>query len=189
MCGICGSTNDSRRTRVAEMNAAMPDDARTFTDYFSGVSLGARQPIANEDGTVWAALDGEVYNYPALRESLRRRGHRFASRVDTEVLVHLYEEHGAAMVDQLDGMYAFALWDACREELLVGRDRFGEKPLFYAEQHGELHFASELDALLAGPASIVHGVKQLPPGHLLRWGRSSGLRPAAKTGPELSSIE
>src|SRR5687768_12072986 len=211
MCGICGSTNDSRRTRVAGMNAAMarrgPDDLRSFTDYLSGVSLGARrlsvidarggrQPVANEDGTVWVALDGEVYNHPELREALRRRGHHFASGVDTEVLVHLYEEHGAAMVELLEGMYAFALWDARREELLLGRDRFGEKPLFYTEHNGELHFASELDALLAGmdrlpeldpasvdaffvfgyvpgPASIVRGVKQLPPAHLLRWERNS----------------
>jgi asparagine synthase (glutamine-hydrolysing) len=211
MCGICGSTNDSRHTRVAAMNAAMaprgPDDLRTFTDVLSGVSLGARPlsvidvgggrpPVTNEDGTVWAALDGEVYNHAELREALRRRGHRLTSGVDTEVLVHLYEEHGAAMLELLEGMYAFAVWDARREELLVGRDRFGEKPLFYTEQHGDLHFASELDALLAGmdrvpeldpasvdaffvfgyvpgPASIVRGVKQLPPGHTLRWERRS----------------
>jgi asparagine synthase (glutamine-hydrolysing) len=211
MSGICGSTNDRRRIRVAGMNAAMaprgPDDVRTFTDYLSGVSLGARrltvvdtrgghQPVTNEDGTVWAALDGEVYNHPALREALRQRGHRFASDTDTEVLVHLYEQHGEAMVEHLEGMYAFALWDARRGELLVGRDRFGEKPLFYTEQRGDLQFASELDALLAGmtrgpeldpasvdaffvfgyvpgPASIVRGIKQLPPGHLLRWERRS----------------
>jgi asparagine synthase (glutamine-hydrolysing) len=211
MCGICGSTDDSRRTRVAEMNAAMaprgPDDVRAFTDYLSGVSLGARrlrvsdvsggrQPVTNEDGTVWAVLDGEIYNHRELQEPLRRRGHRFVSGADTEVLVHLYEEHGSAMVDLLEGMYAFALWDARREELLVGRDRFGEKPLFYTEQRGELHFASELDALLAGmdrapeldpasvdaffvfgyvpgPASIVRGVKQLPPGNFLCWERRS----------------
>jgi asparagine synthase (glutamine-hydrolysing) len=211
MSGICGSTNDSQRTRVAEMNAAMvprePDDVRTFTDFFSSVSLGARglsiidvagrrQPVANEDGTVWAVLNGEVYNHPELREGLRRRGHRFGSGVDTEVLVHLYEEYGPAMVDLLEGMFAFAVWDVRREELLLARDRFGEKPLFYTEQHGELLFASELDALLAGtdrepelnpasvdaffvfgyvpgPASIVRGVKQLPPGHVLRWTRRS----------------
>src|SRR5687768_4382739 len=109
MSAICGSTNDSQRTRVAGMNAAMatrgPDDVRIFTDFFSSVSLGARrlssidvaggrQPVTNEDGTVWAVLNGEVYNHPTLREELRGRGHRFASGVDTEVLVHLYEEHG-----------------------------------------------------------------------------------------------
>jgi asparagine synthase (glutamine-hydrolysing) len=189
------------------MNAAMlargPDDDGNYTDYTSGVSLGARrlsiidiegghQPVTNEDGTLWATLNGEVYNHPALREALRERGHRFASGVDTEVLVHLYEEYGTAMVHALEGMYAFALWDARREELLIVRDRFGEKPLFYADQRGDLLFASELDALLAGmdeepeldpasvdaffvfgyvpgPGSMFRGVKQLPPGHLLRW--------------------
>ena len=119
-----------------------------------------------------------------------------ASAVDTEVLVHLYEDYGAAMVHALEGMYAFALWDGGKQELLLVRDRFGEKPLFYTERTGELLFASELDALLAGmdkepelepaavdaffvfgyvpgPDSIVRGVKQLPPGHLLRWERRS----------------
>jgi asparagine synthase (glutamine-hydrolysing) len=193
------------------MNAAMvargPDDDGTYTDFSSGLSLGARrlsiididggrQPLKNEDGTIWTALNGEVYNHPSLRESLRGQGHRFTSGVDTEVLVHLYEEYGTAMVHALEGMYAFALWDARRQELLLVRDRFGEKPLFYTEKSGELMFASELDALLAGmnqepeldpasvdaffvfgyvpgPASIVSGVKQLPPGHVLRWERRS----------------
>ena len=193
------------------MNAAMaargPDDEGTYTDHRSGVTLGARrlsiidvegghQPVSNEDGMVWAALNGEVYNHRALQQTLRERGHRFASHVDTEVLVHLYEAYGAAMVHALEGMYAFALWDAGRQELLLVRDRFGEKPLFYAERSGDLLFASELDALLAGmdeepeldpaavdaffvfgyvpgPDSIVHGVKQLPPGHVLRWERRS----------------
>jgi asparagine synthase (glutamine-hydrolysing) len=152
--------------------------------------------VTNEDGTIWAVLSGEVYNHPALRDSLRRRGHQFASGVDTEILVHLYEEYGEPMVDLLEGMYAFAIWDARRKELLVVRDRFGEKPLFYTEQHGEPLFASELGALLAGmclepdldpasmdaffvlgyvpgPASIFRGVKQLLPGHVLRWDRRS----------------
>jgi asparagine synthase (glutamine-hydrolysing) len=211
MCGICGSSNDPYRCAITRMNAAMtlrgPDDDGTYTHDASGVSLGARrlsiidvegghQPVSNEDGTVWAALNGEVYNHRALQQTLRERGHRFASDVDTEVLVHLYEEYGAAMVHALEGMYAFALWDAGREELLLARDRFGEKPLFYTEPGGDILFASDLDALLAGtnqdpeldpasidaffvfgyvpgPASIVRGVKQLPPGHLLRWERRS----------------
>ncbi len=211
MCGICGSTNDFDCEQVTRMNAAMvargPDDDGTYTDRSSGVSLGARrlsiidvegghQPVANEDGTVWAALNGEVYNHPGLRQTLLGRGHRFSSGVDTEVLVHLYEDYGAAMVHALEGMYAFALWDAERQELLLVRDRFGEKPLFYAEHGNELLFASELDALLAaknqepeldptavdaffvfgyvpGPGSIVRGIRQLPPGHLLRWERRS----------------
>jgi asparagine synthase (glutamine-hydrolysing) len=211
MCGICGSSNDPDGGAVTRMNAAMtvrgPDDDGTYTDVASGVSLGARrlsvidiegghQPVSNEDGTVWAVLNGEVYNHALLRETLRGSGHQFSSGVDTEVLVHLYEEYGTAMVHALEGMYAFALWDARREELLLVRDRYGEKPLFYADRACELVFASELDALLTGlgnepeldatsvdaffvfgyvpgPASIVRGVKHVPPGHLLRWERRS----------------
>jgi asparagine synthase (glutamine-hydrolysing) len=212
MCGICGSTNDFERRAVTRMNAAMvlrgPDDEGTVVDERAGVALGARrlsiidvdgghQPVSNEDGTLWAVLNGEVYNHPALRAMLCERGHRLASGVDTELLVHLYEEYGASMVHAMEGMYAFALWDAQREELLIARDRFGEKPLFYAQRGGQLVFASELDALLAGfdgqaeldpaavdaffmfgyvpgPGSIVRDVNQLPPGHLLRWERRNG---------------
>jgi asparagine synthase (glutamine-hydrolysing) len=193
------------------MNAAMtlrgPDDDGAYVDERFGMALGARrlsiidvegghQPVCNEDRTVWAALNGEIYNHPSLQASLQSKGHRLASRVDTEVLVHLYEEYGADMVHALEGMYAFALWDTRREELLIARDRFGEKPLFYVEHGGELHFASELDALLAGleggvdldpaavdaffvfgyvpgPGSIARGVRQLPPGHRLRWSRGT----------------
>jgi asparagine synthase (glutamine-hydrolysing) len=211
VCGISGSTYDPTRRQIARMNAAMvwrgPDDEGSYTDHSTGLSLGARrlsiidvngghQPVSSEDGMVWAVLNGEIYNHPALRTMLCGRGHRFASRVDTEVLVHLYEEYGRSMVHALDGMYAFALWDSEREELLLARDRFGEKPLFYADLGGELLFASELDALLSatnhepeldpasidaffvfgyvpGPASILRGVKQLPPGHVLRWERRS----------------
>jgi asparagine synthase (glutamine-hydrolysing) len=214
MCGICGSTNDGDRARVSRMNAAMtlrgPDDEGTYSDERAGVALGARrlsiidvegghQPVSNEDDTVWAVLNGEIYNYPALRASLLAKGHRFDSRVDTEALVHLYEDYGAAMVHALEGMYAFALWDAKNQQLLIVRDRFGEKPLFYAELGGELHFASELDALNAGlqgpadldpaavdaffvfgyvpgPGTIVHGIRQLPPGSMLRWNREAGLQ-------------
>lgn len=180
------------------MNAAMAapggDDYRTYTDFFTGVSLGARrqtvsdtggrrQPVTNEDGTVWTVLDGEVCNHLELRQALLARGHRFASRADAEVLVHLYEENGVAMVRLLEGAYAFALWDARQKKLFVVRDRFGETQLFYSEQGGDLFFASELNVLVAGmegkpdvePASVdaFSGVKQLPPGHVLRWERRS----------------
>jgi asparagine synthase (glutamine-hydrolysing) len=211
MCGICGHTSDPGLRRVERMNAAMrlrgPDDEGTYVDDRTGVAIGARrlsiidvagghQPVSNEDGTIWAALNGEIYNHPELQERLRGQGHRMASGVDTEVLVHLYEQSGIRMVQEIEGMYAFALWDARREELLVVRDRFGEKPLFYAQQGGQLVFASELDALLQGldggldldpaavdaffvfgyvpgPASIARGIRQLPPGHLLRWSTRS----------------
>src|SRR3954466_16239397 len=122
MCGICGSTNDPGRARVARMSSAMtlrgPDDHGTYVDGRTGVALAARrlsiidvegghQHLANEDGTIWAALNGEIYNHPELQASLQSKGHRLASRVDTEVLVHLYEEYGAEMVHALEGMYDF----------------------------------------------------------------------------------
>ena len=191
------------------MNAAIrhrgPDDAGAHTDPDSTISIGARrlsiidvegghQPLSNEDGQVWAALNGEIYNHPQLIRHLERRGHRLATRTDTEVLVHLYEEYGDALVHALEGMFAFAIFDARRKRLLLGRDRFGEKPLFYFEWDHELAFASELTALLAGcpanrkldpravdeffvlgyvagPRTMVSGVRQLLPGHVLIWER------------------
>ncbi len=159
---------------------------------------GGHQPLSNEDGSVWAAFNGEIYNHPRLREELRRRGHSFASATDTEVLVHLYEEYGEAMVHALEGMFTFAIWDQRERRLLLARDRFGEKPLFLHEHDGELLFASELTSLLQvrpalrqldphaidaffvfayvpGPGTIVRGVRQLPPGRLLSWQRERGV--------------
>ena len=162
MCGICGIANDPDGTHTRAMAAAMrhrgPDDEHVHIDSKTGVALGCRrlaiidvdggrQPLANEDGSVWATLNGEIYNHPALREGLLAHGHAFASRTDTEVLVHLYEEYGDALVHALEGMFAFAVWDARRGRLLVARDRFGEKPLFYTHRGGNLAFASELSAL------------------------------------------
>ncbi len=184
-----------------------PDDEGVFVEPRSGVGLGARrlsvidlagghQPLANEDGTIWVVLNGEIYNFRALRERLLTAGHVFETRSDTEVLVHLYEEYGDALVHDLEGMYAFALWDSRRRRLLLVRDRFGEKPLFYRQAGGVLTFASELTALLAssggchelnadvvdaffiygyvpGGASIVEGVRQLAPGERLAWDADS----------------
>jgi asparagine synthase (glutamine-hydrolysing) len=110
------------------------------------------QPIANEDGTVHVALNGEIYNFPRLQTALRGLGHRFATRSDTEVIVHAWEEYGEHCLDQLDGMFAFALWDRRREQLLLARDRMGEKPLYYANASGGIVFGSELRAVLAHPA-------------------------------------
>jgi asparagine synthase (glutamine-hydrolysing) len=207
MCGIAGSTEDPTGRAVRAMCATLrhrgPDDEGVHTDAQVGVTIGARrlavmdiggghQPLCNEDGSVWVAFNGEIYNHPRLREDLLRRGHRFASNTDTEVLVHLYEEYGDALVHVLEGMFAFALWDGRRRRLLLARDRFGEKPLFVHEHDGGLTFASELSALLEvkphlreldpaaidayfvfayvpGPGTIVPGVRQLPPGHVLSW--------------------
>ncbi|MGI8801388.1 MAG: asparagine synthase (glutamine-hydrolyzing) [Solirubrobacteraceae bacterium] len=207
MCGICGSTADPEGCAVRAMNRALthrgPDDEGSYLDPDTGLALGARrlsiidlsgghQPLSSEDGSVWAALNGEIYNYPELRDGLRRRGHHFATATDTEVLVHLYEEHGPAMVHALEGMFAFAIWDRPRRRLLLARDRFGEKPLFYATQGRDLVFASELDAVCAalgadpsldprsigafltlgyvpGELTVRRGIRQLLPAHTLVW--------------------
>ncbi len=109
---------------------------------------GGRQPISNEDGTVWIALNGEIYNYRELRADLKSRGHRFDTESDTEVIVHLYEEFGDDCVLQLRGMFAFAIWDARKSRLLLARDRLGQKPLVYRHHSGRVEFASELKGLL-----------------------------------------
>jgi asparagine synthase (glutamine-hydrolysing) len=153
---------------------------------------GGDQPLFNEDGSVTCVYNGEIYNFRELRRDLEARGHRFASRTDGEVLCHLYEEHGEAMLPRLRGMFAFAIWDARRRRLLLARDRFGIKPLYHARVPGGLAFASELKALatlpgvsrdldpvalsdyltylyVPAPRSILAGAGKLPPGSLLRF--------------------
>ncbi len=113
---------------------------------------GGRQPLSNEDGSCWVVFNGEIYNHHDLRHLLTARGHTFRTRSDTEAIVHAYEEFGASCVDHLEGMFAFAVYDQRNRQLLLARDRLGEKPLFYAEFGGVLHFASEIKALRASPA-------------------------------------
>ncbi|HEY8458924.1 MAG TPA: asparagine synthase (glutamine-hydrolyzing), partial [Blastocatellia bacterium] len=110
-----------------------------------------RQPISNEDGSVWVVFNGEIYNFPELRERLLARGHRFSTHSDTEVIVHLYEDHGDDLVDHLNGMFAFALWDERRRRLLIARDRVGEKPLYFTKTAGAFIFSSELKSLVVHP--------------------------------------
>src|SRR5262245_1242034 len=167
MCGISGVVGDWPQVDVEAMNASLthrgPDEGGRFRAPEGNVALavrrlsiidveGGHQPIQNEDGTVTVVFNGEIYNYGSLREHLLERGHQLATRADTEVLVHLYEDYGPELLHAIEGMYALALWDSRRQSLLLARDRFGEKPLFYVERDGALAFASELQALVAGQA-------------------------------------
>jgi asparagine synthase (glutamine-hydrolysing) len=113
------------------------------------LSESGRQPLTNEDGTIWITFNGEIYNYPALRKFLEQKGHRFRGHSDTEAIVHAYEEYGPDVVEHLTGMFAFAIWDGPRRRLMLARDRLGIKPLYYTLEHGRLRFASEIKALLA----------------------------------------
>lgn len=110
-----------------------------------------KQPMCNEDGSVWITFNGEIYNYLELRKQLMKAGHRFRSDTDTEVLLHLYEEKGVACLDFLRGMFAFAIWDSSKKQLFIAKDRIGKKPLFYTVQDNTVVFASELKAIKALP--------------------------------------
>lgn len=166
MCGIAG-IRDFEDDPVADadlgaMCAAMvhrgPDDEGHYLGSGVGLAMrrlsiidlaGGRQPIANEDRTVWAILNGEIYNYRQLRAELEQRGHTFATASDTEVIVHLYEEHGKRFVEKLRGMFGIAVWDERSRTLVLARDRLGIKPLHYTQVGSRLLWASELKALLA----------------------------------------
>src|ERR687894_2585994 len=158
MCGIAGIASrggavDPERLRA--MSATLvhrgPDSDGELVDGPVGLAArrlsiidleGGDQPIANEDGTVHVVQNGEIYNYRELMAGLVERGHTFATHSDTEVLVHLYEERGPRFVEELRGMFAIAVWDAARRRLVLARDRFGIKPLYYATANGVLSFAS-----------------------------------------------
>ncbi|HEY6360387.1 MAG TPA: asparagine synthase (glutamine-hydrolyzing) [Vicinamibacterales bacterium] len=168
MCGIAGIVRWNARSipehEIRDMCRVMahrgPDDEGIYLG--DGVALGMRrlsiidldsghQPVSNEDGSVWIVFNGEIYNYRELRRQLERSGHVFRTGSDTETIVHLYEDLGPRCVDQLRGMFAFAIWDTRQRQLLLARDRLGIKPLYYAEREGELVFASELKPILALP--------------------------------------
>ena len=211
MCGITGKLHFDPNQPVdpafiQRMNRVIthrgPDDEGVWTA--GPVGLGQRrlaiidlsptghQPMSNEDGTVWITFNGEIYNHPQLRPELERRGHTYRGGSDTETILHLYEEYGRDCVKHLRGMFAFALWDQKRHCLLLARDRFGKKPLVYAETQTGLLFASELKALLQdetvsttvneralhtyltygfvpAPATAFTQIHKLPPAHTLLW--------------------
>jgi asparagine synthase (glutamine-hydrolysing) len=203
VCGIAGIASRSGAVdpeRLRAMSATLvhrgPDSDGVLVD--GPVGLAARrlsiidletgdQPIANEDGTVHVVQNGEIYNYRELRAGLERAGHRFRTQSDTEVLVHLYEEHGEAFAERLRGMFAVAVWDTGRQRIVLARDPFGIKPLYYRIDGEGLAFASELRAFPRGevdhdaleaflafnsipaPYSIFREVRKLPPGSLLVW--------------------
>ena len=207
MCGIAGIVAlDSRPVSLEDIRAMCaalahrgPNDEGFYIR--PGVGLGmrrlsiidlatGRQPISNEDGSVWVVFNGEIYNFQELRRDLESRGHQFRTATDTETIVHLYEEHGPRCVEKLRGMFAFALWDDRRRHLLLARDRLDIKPLYYAESGGQFVFASELKAILQVPGvgrelnwravnhlftflttpsaeSMIEGVRKLEPAHIL----------------------
>jgi asparagine synthase (glutamine-hydrolysing) len=210
MCGIAGIAGNERSyvADVADISRMCqtiahrgPDDEGIHVGGRVGLGMrrlsiidlsSGRQPIHNEDRTVWIVFNGEIYNFLELRARLEARGHRFYTNSDTEVIVHLYEDHGSDCVNELRGMFAFALWDEGRQRLLLARDRFGKKPLHYALHGGRLLFGSEIKALLAGeptladidleglvnffyfgyipdPLTAFRRIHKLPPGHLLEF--------------------
>ena len=207
MCGICGKYSPAgvSPTEINQMLQPIihrgPDDFGCYLD--SHIGLGSRrlsiidlttgrQPISNEDGTIWIVFNGEIYNYRALRHELVQRGHTFHTGSDTEIIVHLYEEMGERCVERLRGMFAFAIWDEKQQKLLLARDHIGQKPLFYAQEGDNFLFGSEVKAILAvskeervidyeaihhylslrfipAPHTMLRHIRKLPPGHTLVW--------------------
>jgi len=217
MCGICGKiglngniSEDLIRKMCDALRHRGPDDEGIYLKKVQGpgsrvqaglghrrlsiidLSQAGHQPMSNEDQSIWIVFNGEIYNFPELREGLIKKGHRFKSRTDTETVLHLYEDKGIGCIKDLRGMFAFALWDERKQKLFLVRDRLGQKPLFYSARNGSLTFASELKALLEdesiskdidfgsiddflnykyipAPFTIFRGVSKLLPAHFLVW--------------------
>jgi asparagine synthase (glutamine-hydrolysing) len=209
MCGIVGQIYRDPERRVepaslATMCAALvhrgPDDQGAYCVGNVGLAMRrlaiidvntGQQPIHNEDATVWTVYNGEIYNFRELRRELESRGHAFYTQTDTEVLVHLYEDHGVDFVRRLNGMFAIALWDVRKRRLVLARDHIGIKPLFYADLGDRFVFGSEIKALLAdgwspsvdvtalshylsllyvpAPFTIYREIRKLEPAHILTW--------------------
>ncbi len=209
MCGVAGFVGSGTEVQLRAMCDTLvhrgPDDQGVY--YRPGIGLAmrrlsvidlltGRQPISNETGDIWVVFNGEIYNYQELRAQLARSGHTLRTTSDTETIVHLYEDYGLECVQHLRGMFAFALWDARRNRLVIARDRIGEKPLFYAQTDEGLLFGSEIKAILragmardvnpqavcdflaagyvGGEHTFYRGIFKLPPAHRLVYenGRS-----------------
>lgn len=210
MCGICGAIaldgqlDPAIRAAMPDMTHSLahrgPDGQACFADDVAALGhrrlaiidrAGGEQPMLNEDGSFVIVFNGEIYNHRWLRRILEQRGHRFRTTSDTETILHGYEQFGPAVVDRLDGMFAFAIYDQRKREVLLARDRLGKKPLFYGIFAGVLHFASEMKALVRSPAwdgtldlsslegylslgyflaphTVYRHVRKLEPGHWLR---------------------
>ena len=217
MCGISGLVDCGNAEVLARMTAVQqhrgPDDSGLWERHFPDgtyVGLGSRRlaildlsqdghmPMSNEDGSVWITYNGEIYNFRELRRELEAKGHSFRSHADTEAIVHLYEEYGVDCLNRLDGMFAFAICDlrGASAKLLLARDHFGIKPLYYSERGGKLAFASEIKALLEvpgveaclnrealhqyltflwvpDPATMFEGIRKLEAGHYAIWERGN----------------
>ncbi|MFA5778943.1 MAG: asparagine synthase (glutamine-hydrolyzing) [Elusimicrobiota bacterium] len=208
MCGIFGIINFERKNPVEKneikisldlMSHRGPDDDGIFLDGYAGLGIrrlkiidiaGGHQPISNETDGIVIVYNGEIYNYVELREDLIKKGHRFKTKTDTEIILHLYEDLGVNCLDKLNGMFAFAIWDKRKKELFAARDRLGIKPLFYSVTGGSLYFSSEIKSILScknisketdmqalinyfsfyyvsAPQTIYKNIKRLQPGHYL----------------------
>ena len=212
MCGIAGMAGvEDKRLLNAMLEVTRhrgPDDWGTYSAggaTASGMlafgnnrlkildlSAAGHQPMATPDGSVWVVFNGEIFNFPELRQELESDGIEFRSHADTEVLGHLYQKYGSSMVERLNGMFAFAIWDTRQRVLMIARDRMGIKPLYYTQVRDRLYFASEIKALLAcdeiepeldpaalreflsllyvpNPGTMFKRILKLPPAHLLFW--------------------
>lgn len=209
MCGICGMAGFAESELIGKMIDSIahrgPDDAGVYISEDRLIGLGNRRlsildlspaghmPMSNENGTIWVTYNGEIFNFRELRRELQAHGHAFRSRTDTEVLIHAYEQWGVECLDRFNGMFALALWDSANQNLLIARDPFGIKPLYYSTtEQGRLVFASEIKSMISagavvpavdeeslhyylsflwvpGPLTLFRNVSKLLPGHYLLW--------------------
>jgi asparagine synthase (glutamine-hydrolysing) len=205
MCGICGfyGLNDSRILK--RMNNIIKHRGPDHTDFFTDKDIGlsnqrlsiiglnkGNQPMHNEDESIWLTFNGEIYNFKELKYTLEKKGHKFYSDSDTEVIIHAYEEYGENCVKHFNGMFAFAIWDSNKKQLFLARDRLGIKPLYYSFMDGKFFFASEIKSLMqcrlikkeinynslnsfftfryvSGENTIINGIKRLLPGNTLTY--------------------